>query len=77
MLKDGRKGTSFTHSEVRFPKGSAVYASTSLRGGTLQILHISELGAIAAHDPKKAQEIMTGGFNTISKTGTIIKESTH
>lgn len=77
MIKGEMQGTSFTQSDVKFPNGSTVYAATSLRGGTLQILHISELGAIAAHDPKKAQEIMTGGFNTISKTGVIIKESTH
>lgn len=77
MIKEEMKGTAFTQSDVKFPNGSTVYAATSLRGGTLQILHISELGAIAAHDPKKAEEIMTGGFNTISKTGTIIKESTH
>ena len=76
LIKDEMKGA-FTQSDVKFPNGSTVYAATSLRGGTLQILHISELGAIAAHDPKKASEIMTGGFNTISKTGIIIKESTH
>lgn len=45
--------------------------------GTLQILHISELGAIAAHDPKKAEEIISGGFNTVHQNGVIIKESTH
>ena len=77
MIKDEMKGVAFTQSDVKFPNGSTVYAATSLRGGTLQILHISELGAIAAHDPKKASEIMTGGFNTVSKTGVIIKESTH
>lgn len=77
MVKEAMKGAAFTRSEVKFPNGSTVYAATSLRGGTLQILHISELGAIAAHDPKKAQEIMTGGFNTISQNGIIIKESTH
>lgn len=77
LIKDEMKGAAFTQSDVKFPNGSTVYAATSLRGGTLQILHISELGAIAAHDPKKASEIMTGGFNTISKTGIIIKESTH
>lgn len=77
MIKDEMKGTTFTKSDINFPNNSTVYAGTSLRGGTLQILHISELGAIAAHDPKKASEIMTGGFNTVSKSGIIIKESTH
>lgn len=77
MIKDEMKGTTFTKSDINFPNNSIVYAGTSLRGGTLQILHISELGSIAAHDPKKASEIMTGGFNTVSKNGIIIKESTH
>lgn len=77
MIKDEMKGTTFNKSEINFPNNSTVYAGTSLRGDTLQILHISELGSIAAHDPKKASEIMTGGFNTVSKNGIIIKESTH
>lgn len=77
MLKEERQGAAFSQSEARFPNGSSVYAGTSLRGGTLQILHISELGSIAVHDPKKAEEIVTGGIPTVSKNGVIIKESTH
>lgn len=77
MVKDEMKAATFTKSSVDFPNGSSVYTGTSLRGGTLQILHISELGSIAAHDPKKASEIMTGGYNTVAKTGILIKESTH
>ncbi|WP_295877277.1 hypothetical protein [uncultured Akkermansia sp.] len=77
MIKEQMEGTTFTKSDITFPNNSTVYAGTSLRGGTLQVLHISELGSIAAHDPKKASEIMTGGFNTVAKNGIIIKESTH
>lgn len=77
MVKEEMKGCRFTTEDAAFPNGSTVYVGTSLRGGTLQILHISELGAIAAHDPKKAEEIISGGFNTVHQNGVIIKESTH
>lgn len=77
MIKQEMTGVAFTNSDANFPNGSTVYAGTSLRGGTLQILHVSELGSIAAHDPKKATEIMTGGYNTVAKSGILIKESTH
>lgn len=63
--------------EIRFSNGSSVVASTSARGGTLQLLHVSELGYISVHDPIRAQEIVTGSFNSVSKDCRIFAESTH
>ena len=57
--------------------GSRVKASTSGRGGTLQFLHVSELGYIAMHDPMRAKEIISGSFNTVGKNCMIVQESTH
>lgn len=57
--------------------GSRVKASTSGRGGTLQFLHVSELGYIAMHDPMRAKEIISGSFNTVGKDCMIVQESTH
>lgn len=44
---------------------SIIRVGTSLRGGTLQYLHISEFGKICAKYPEKAREIVTGALNTI------------
>lgn len=60
-----------------FSNGAEVCVGTSLRGGTLQLLHVSELGHVAAHAPIRAREIVTGGINTVSMDGVVIKESTH
>lgn len=60
-----------------FSTGGKIDAGTSLRGGTFQLLHISELAYVAAHAPIKAKEIVTGGINAVSKKSVIIRESTH
>jgi hypothetical protein len=56
--------------------GSRVDVSTSHRGGTLQILHVSEYGKIAARKPEVAREIRTGAFNTVGPENFIFVEST-
>ena len=48
--------------EARFTNDSQAWTATSLRGGTTQILHISEYGPIAYDNPIKAQEIKTGPY---------------
>lgn len=62
---------------ISFSNGSKITAGTSLRGGTFQFLHASELGYVAAHAPLRAREIVTGAMNAVSKDGVIIRESTH
>lgn len=62
---------------LAWENGSNVRASTSMRGGTLQLLHVSELGHIASHNPQRAAEIVSGCINTVPTQGCIIKESTH
>lgn len=66
-----------TQGRIVWRNGSSVRASTSMRGGTLQFLHISELGYVAAHAPLRAREIVTGATNAVSKDGVIVMESTH
>lgn len=63
--------------ELSFSNGSKVWAGTSLRGGTIQFLLISELGYISFYNPKKAQEIKTGALNTVHQGNIVIIESTH
>jgi hypothetical protein len=61
---------------IEFGNGSRIEVGTSHRGGTLQILHVSEYGKISAMRPDKAKEIKTGGFGTIHVGQTIHVEST-
>ena len=51
--------------ELVFSNGSSVRVGTSMRSGTLQILHVSEFGKIAKKYPEKAREIITGSFETV------------
>lgn len=51
--------------EIRFSNGSVFRVATSLRGGTLQLLHITEFAKICQENPKKANEIISGALNTV------------
>lgn len=56
--------------------GSSLYCGVSARGGTTNLLHVSELGKISARFPQKAREIITGAFEAVSRDGIIVVEST-
>lgn len=62
--------------EMRFSNGSVFRVSTSLRGGTVQFLHITEFAKICQENPYKAAEIMTGALNTVQAGQFICIEST-
>jgi hypothetical protein len=62
--------------EWEFVNGSTISVSTSFRSGTIQFLHVSEMGKIAAKYPEKAIEIVTGAFEAVPKNGMIAIEST-
>lgn len=62
--------------EYIFNNNSSISVSTSYRSGTLQFLHVSEFGKIAAKQPEKASEIITGAFEAVPKDGIIAVEST-
>lgn len=59
-----------------FDNGSSISVSTGYRGGTLQSLHVSEFGKICKKRPDIAEEIVTGAFQAVSKTGRKTIEST-
>lgn len=63
-------------SSIEFEHGSSIYVSTSARGGTVQLLHVSELAKIARKMPEKAREIVTGAFEAVPASGCIVVEST-
>lgn len=62
--------------ELALANNSSVRVGTSLRSGTLQYLHVSELGKIAAKYPEKAREIRTGALNTLTAGQYVSIEST-
>lgn len=65
--------------ELKFKRGdieSSIYVGTSLRSGTVQRLHISELGVMDQKYPKKAIDIQSGALNTVHVGQLITIEST-
>lgn len=62
--------------ELRFSNGSVFRVATTLRGGTLQLLHITEFAKICVENPKKADEIITGALNTVQEGQFVSIEST-
>lgn len=62
--------------KLTFSNGSSIRVGTSLRGGTYQLLHVSEFGKICAQYPAKAREIVTGAFNTVAQGQHMTVEST-
>lgn len=55
---------------------SSVRVATSLRGGTIHRLHVSEFGKICAKFPDKAQEVVTGSIPAVPTNGILVIEST-
>ncbi len=78
QLRSGKQSPiTDTRSRIGFSNGSDIRIGTTLRGGTMQMLHISELAHTSVHSPWRAREIRTGGINTVPQTGSIFLESTH
>jgi len=62
--------------EIRFENGSVFRVGTSLRSGTLQLLHITEFAKICVENPRKANEITSGALNTLQSGQFCCIEST-
>lgn len=62
--------------EMRFSNGSVFRVATSLRGGTLQLLHITEFAKICQENPTKANEIVSGALNAVQAGQFVCIEST-
>lgn len=75
-IKATRKVVRETTEELLFDNNSSIRVSTSMRSGTLQMLHVSEFGKICAKYPQKAREIVTGSFETVAPGQFIFVEST-
>lgn len=74
---EGSVDATVLQEKAAFANGGKIRLGTSLRGGTLQLLHVSEFGYIANNNPSKAIEILSGGVNAVSQENIVIMESTH
>lgn len=61
---------------LEWGNGSAISVSTSHRGGTNQLLHVSEYGKISVERPQASKEIRSGAFGTVHRGNLIFVEST-
>lgn len=61
---------------IKFSNDSQIRVDASFRSGTLQFLHISELGKIAAQGEAKAKEVKTGSLPTVHAGSKCFIEST-
>ncbi|MCR9215298.1 MAG: terminase [Proteobacteria bacterium] len=75
-LKSGIAAKQDSAKQLSFDNGSSIRVGTSLRSGTYQLLHISELGKISAKYPEKAKEIKSGALNTVHEGSKVWIEST-
>jgi len=62
--------------ELIFSNGSLIRVRTTMRSGTYNLLHVSELGRIAAEDPARSREIITGSMEAVPRDGVVVVEST-
>lgn len=62
--------------ELVLGNGSSVQVGMSLRGDTVNLLHVSEFGKICRTSPERAREIVTGAFKTVAVGQIGIIEST-
>lgn len=75
-IRAANPATNDSAQELIFENKSEISVATSMRAGTLSYLHISEFGIIASKYPEKADEIVTGSFNTVHPGNYIFVEST-
>jgi len=62
--------------QMRFSNGSVFRVATSLRGGTVQFLHITEFAKVCQENPTKANEIISGALNAVQAGQFVCIEST-
>lgn len=63
--------------ELVFSPVWKIRSKVKIRGGTSQVLHISEWGKVAAKDPIRSEEILTGALPTAGANAIVFIESTY
>jgi hypothetical protein len=76
LLREGLSVVKNNEQELIFSNGSTISVGTSYRGGTLNILHVSEYAKICKENVQKAIEIKTGALNAVATGQMVFIEST-
>ena len=63
--------------ELVFSPVWKIRSKVKIRGGTSQVLHVSEWGKVAAKDPIRSEEILTGALPTAGQGAIVFIESTY
>lgn len=63
-------------SKIELGEGWGVFTYVNIRGGTSSMVHISELGPMAASDARRSEEAFAGAMETASVNSVVIIEST-
>ena len=61
---------------LKLANNSSIRVATTMRGGTLQFLHVSEYGKICAQYPERAKEIRSGCLEAVHEGAFVFIEST-
>lgn len=75
-LRMSRRSIRHSESQLSLSNGSKLFVDLTMRGGTYQMIHISEFGKICAKDPARAKEIVEGTFPTLKAGQRLTIEST-
>jgi hypothetical protein len=62
--------------ELALGNGSTIRVGTSMRGSTLNLLHVSEYAKMCQQFPDKAGEVRAGALNTLAPNSLVVIEST-
>lgn len=76
VIRENRPVVLDSADTLTFSNNSSIRVSVSARSGTLQYLHISEMGKICAQFPDKAREIVTGALPAVAAGQFVAIEST-
>lgn len=75
-LRDWNPARNDKAQQLVFQRGGSIRVALSVRSGTTQLLHVSEMGKIARRYPERSREIRTGSFPTVHEGGIVFVEST-
>ena len=68
--------TNDSANELAFSEVWKIKSRVKVRGGTSQVLHLSEWGKIQAKDPSRSEEVLTGALPTAGMNALVFNEST-
>ena len=76
QLRSVRAPLNDSSDELLLSNNSSLRIATSMRSGTLNMLHVSEFGKICARFPDRAREVVSGSLNTLPAGSMSFIEST-